>query len=297
MAADMRSTRNSRKSGMRTKESQEEQAVCPVCEEVIMDASSKHCGEEAIQCDGKCSEWFHRKCAGLSKTIFAMVSGSMAPFYCHHCRLDAHEIEIEKLRETVADLNTELVTMRNEIKNLVASQKSSPSYASVAGPAVGKVVFSGYEEKSTRQNYSPPTQFVSNNTECDKKYNIIVYGIKESSKGKTRSERQAEDLESVASVISSIVPSIDSSCVKDLFRLGKYADNLSRPRPIMVKYIRSANVSSILSKCAHLHAPFFIKPDRSVGERLREKTLLEVRWSLISSGIERKDIKLRNSSI
>ena len=97
-------------------------------------------------------------------------------------------------------------------------------------------------------------------------------------------------------MISSIVPSIDSSCVKDLFGLGKYADYLSRPRPIMVKYIRSANVSSILSKCAHLHAPFFIKPDRSVGERLREKTLLEVRWSLISSGIERKDIKLRNSS-
>ncbi len=67
--------------------------------------------------------------------------------------------------------------------------------------------------------------------------------------------------------------------------------------PILVKFVRSADVISILSGVSKLQPPYFVKPDRSPSEREKEKCLISIRWSLVQSGIERKDIKIRNLSI
>lgn len=68
-----------------------------------------------------------------------------------------------------------------------------------------------------------------------------MYGVDECDKGTLRSDRQAEDLEKVISILSSLKLTLDSQSVRGHFRLGKYADNQTRPRPIMVKLIRSAD--------------------------------------------------------
>ena len=70
-----------------------------------------------------------------------------------------------------------------------------------------------------------------------------------------------------------------------------------RPRPVLVKFLRSADVSSILSKRGSLTRPYSIKPDMSQLERSRESALMQERWSLIQGGIDRKCIKIRNTCI
>ena len=66
---------------------------------------------------------------------------------------------------------------------------------------------------------------------------------------------------------------------------------------VLVKFIRTLDVSSILSKRSVLRPPINIKPDMFPEERLRDSILLKERWSLIQSGISRSDIKIRKSHL
>ena len=58
---------------------EEEPAICPICDTAIQENAAEDTqssGDEAVFCEGKCEAWFHRKCAGLSKTAFIMASES-----------------------------------------------------------------------------------------------------------------------------------------------------------------------------------------------------------------------------
>ena len=98
-------------------------------------------------------------------------------------------------------------------------------------------------------------------------------------------------------MVSGIDSNVHSQAIKDCFRLGKYDPQHKRPRPILVKFIRTLDVSSILSKRSVLSPPINIKPDMFPEERLRDSILLKERWSLVQSGISRNDIKIRKSHL
>lgn len=115
--------------------------------------------------------------------------------------------------------------------------------------------------------------------------------------GTTRSVRMSQDLEKVSEIFKSIDNSINDHSIKDLFRLGKFDSGRSRPRSILVKFVRCADASKVLSKVSSLSQPFIVKPDMSAAQRVRESILLKERWSLLQSGTNRKSIKIRNSSI
>lgn len=294
--------------------------TCPTCEEQIVEASEVSDGQDAIECEGLCRSWLHRKCAGLSEEAFITATNSSSPFKCPQCRLMSQEEEINELKLSVDQLKSSMSALVEEVRQLkvggavnpssqtalqvdgvTPSPNSSPnSYASVA--AKGNIVNTGSYGQLSQQSH-PSIQFAfqpprtSTIHESDRKFNVIVYGVDESEKGKSRFDREAEDLQKALTVFQSLEQNIDSNSIKDHFRLGRYDINQSRSRPVMVKFVRSADVRCILSKCSQLRAPYCIKPDRSEEERKREKSLLGVRWSLILSGIERKNIKLRNSSI
>ena len=104
-------------------------------------------------------------------------------------------------------------------------------------------------------------------------------------------------LTSVVSVLSGVDNAIQSQSIKDVYRLGKFKPDPKRSRPILVKFIRAADASSILSKKGSLSRPLVIKPDLSPEERLRDSVLLKERWSLIQSGTPRGDIKIRDSRL
>ena len=131
----------------------------------------------------------------------------------------------------------------------------------------------------------------------DKRYNVIVFGVEECKKGTSRSDRMQSDLESVVSVLTQIVPTIQSQSIKDSYRLGKFNPSSKRPRPILIKMIQTADVSSILANKRFLMPPLSIKPDLSPEQRLRESILLKERWKLIQDGTERKDIRIKNNGL
>ena len=98
-------------------------------------------------------------------------------------------------------------------------------------------------------------------------------------------------------MMSGLVSSINSDSIKDLHRLGKFNTLLTRPRPILVKFIRAADVMSVLSNRRLLTHPVSIKPDLSQQERKRDSLLLKERWILIQSGCSRHDIKILESRL
>ena len=101
----------------------------------------------------------------------------------------------------------------------------------------------------------------------------------------------------IMALISDLDPDIGPSAVRDHFRLGKFNDAHSRPRPILVKLNRTSEVESILSKRARVTGLHGVKPDLPQEVRQREYTLMKERWALTQSGVERSDIKIRGSSI
>lgn len=66
-----------------------------------------------------------------------------------------------------------------------------------------------------------------------------------------------KDIENVLTAFTSIDTSLESNAIKDCFCLGKFNPSNTRLRLLMVKFLRSADVSSILSKkisqVAYLH--------------------------------------------
>jgi len=79
--------------------------------------------------------------------------------------------------------------------------------------------------------------------------------------------------------------------------LGKFNNNSSKPRPLLVKFLRFADVDYVLSIKLKLESKLFLKPDLTSEERAKESLLLKERWSLIQKGVERRQIRMRNYRI
>ena len=76
-------------------------------------------------------------------------------------------------------------------------------------------------------------------------------------------------------------PPIDESSIKDCYRLGKYNPEANRPRPVLVKFLRYTDASSILNSKSKFSKPVFVKPDLTAEERAAESLLLKERRCLI----------------
>lgn len=131
----------------------------------------------------------------------------------------------------------------------------------------------------------------------DKKFNVILYSVDECPSGSTWSIRQESDLASMVSVLSSLDSSFQSQSIKDYYRLGKFDPSRGKPRPILVKFIRMRDASSILSKKGKLRQPYYNKADMTREQRERESILTKERWGLIQSGVLHSQIRIRNTAI
>ena len=157
---------------------------------------------------------------------------------------------------------------------------------------------SGEQTSRSVSNTTQAPQHVSNASyDHDSKYNVVLYGVEECRSGMPRSARLDSDLTSAISVFSALDSSIQSQSVRDCFRLGKFSPDASRPRPILVKFVRVADVSKIFTKRRHLSSPYFIKPDLSRSERFKQSILMQERWNLIQSGVSRKSIHIKGNSL
>ena len=232
-------------------------------EEVIVDGSSSKKGQESIFCEGECSAWLHRCCARLSKTAFNAASRSKFFLLCPTCKLLANERDLMELRTRVDELENKLSVLLSKS----SEGKHTPgSYAAVVGSDKEVILVKSGAVQSPRRSRN----------DTGRKFNIIVHDVEESPKfnGSSRAARQINDMEAVIKVLSFVDSSISSLAIKDLFRLGKFSKSRTKPRPLMVKFVRAADANSIISKSVQLRKPYFVKPDRSLEERKKDKCLL-----------------------
>ena len=104
------------------------------------------------------------------------------------------------------------------------------------------------------------------------------------------------DLTSVVNVLSSLDSSIQSQSIKDCFRLGKFSSGASRPRPILIKFVRVADVASILAKRKIYPTPTQSNRTYLLTNVCNESVLLRERWSLIQTGTSRNHMRIRGLS-
>ena len=135
----------------------------------------------------------------------------------------------------------------------------------------------------------------SNHLTTDKKYNVIVYGIDENPPNTKRHVRLKNDIEVFHNALVSASIQIEPSAIKDCFRLGQYKSSSDHPRPLLIKFLRSTDVTYLLTSKTQLKHPIYIKPDLTPLEKSNELILLKERKSLIQKGTDRQHIKLRNS--
>ena len=278
--------------------------VCCVCCQVITIGK-----DDALFCSGNCQQWLHRYCASVSVKCLALsvskclalsvssVSVSVkcfkdikekdAPFLCFCCNEGKSQREIATLKNAVELLKLEISTLKDSLsaahlkshhqesqpQRSYATAASSGESSSVSTVQASHVAASGTHSKP---EMTTPAQTLYHH---DRKFNVIVYGIDECPKGTPKHARSESDLRSVISVLSKVDNSVESQSIRDVYRLGRYNSNPTHPRPILVKFIRAADVSSILSKKGSLSHPLVVKPDLSPEERRRDSVLLKERWS------------------
>ena len=234
--------------GKKTKES----IICPLCDEPIIEPGEDTEGQDAIYCEGQCKTWLHRKCAALPKQVFDQIGESDEPFHCCHCLLLNQKDEINVLKALVESLNTKILQLTNQTNT-------------VDNPTEDGQINNSEPTDHTESRPSVPKDNIPKNTiSSDRKYNLVVYGIKECPGGTSRSECSKHDVNEALSIFSKLDNDIQPFSIRDCLRLGKYKKDLQRPRPILVKMNRVMDVSSILSKRSDLPVGTTIKPDMTL---------------------------------
>lgn len=267
--------------------------ICPICMEIIVESTKSKAGHDAIYCEGLCNSWLHRRCAGLSKPLFTSMEKSSDPFYCPHCQLKNYLAEITNLKSTIASLTQTVSTLQSSFK--LPDQPSTSEQPTNDVPS--KVPVAGTHHIERSQSILEKNSALSSPNFTDKKFNIIMYGIKESPPKTSKVNRLDHDLQCIANAFAKVELPIETNSIRDCFRLGKFKHDAQRPRPILIKFLRSTEVTMALSKIADFQAPVVIKPDLTPEERKIESFLLKERWSLTQLGFEKTRIKIRNKSI
>ena len=248
--------------------------VSLICDAIIHEGDN---AEDAVYCEGDCQGWLHRRCVCMSKKLYITIGKSNDPFFCPHCKFDAQQKEVDKLRDTVK-------TLSNELALLKSKDKPSEPFTNV-DQTENQQVPSKLPDKAATASKNPNV--------ADRRYNIVIYGIEESSSNISRINRSQSKLEKIVSVL----PSVNPTSIKDFHRLGKFKKNQDRPRPIIVKFLRILDAAAVLSNLDKISPPFSVKPDMTPEQRSIESKLLKERFNLIQQSFSRRNIKICNSRL
>ena len=269
---------------------------CAICLDIIIEADESNDGQDAIYCEGMCQGWLHRGCAGLSKKAFNVMT---EPYYCPHCLLSDLKKEIASLKDVVQILKLELTTLTTHLSHPSEHSSSARNKDEEAPSAVSsrrsEIPQSTYSSIVRKKDSLLTLSHSSINS--GRKFNLLVFGVKECPQGTARHLRTTKDLEVITSILSTVDHMFTTTTIRDCIRLGRY--KIHSNRPVLVMLNSSFAVSSVLSKRSRLSQlpNISIKPDLSPKVRDIASKLLKERRSLISNGVDSKLIKLRGNLI
>jgi hypothetical protein len=294
-SSDSVSSNRSRTSS-KSHQSSKNPVICPICTEEVIDSGKNKKGHDSIFCDGTCQEWVHRHCAGLSMTSFKAVSSSSAPFLCPRCIIAQQSQEISVLKSSMAELSVEVDALKAQFASLVRHSDVTLPNSSSDDQQHSMVLTNSSETHGASPLYTLPAPPVHRPRE-ERKYNVVLYGLPECPQGTRRAERVRQDCTNVVSTLSPLCTSFGSQSIKDLYRLGKYS--VDRSRPILVKLNSSCDVSSVLSNRRLLadKPGVTVRPDLTISQRQSLGILLRERRVLISNGLRSRDIRILNNDL
>ena len=157
--------------------------LCSICEDVILDASAKSPGHDAIECEGLCQAWLHHGCVGLSKAAFQIASNFSEPFLCPSCRLVEHASELQTLKSNVNTLCEELSALKDSLNGRESQTSPAPTNI-VAVPvhdsAITPTPATRTDPEHTAEGIKklPHPSFTHN-----RKFNLVIFGVDECPEG------------------------------------------------------------------------------------------------------------------
>ena len=269
-------------------------SICPICCDVIVDATAGEDGHDSIFCDDACNGWVHRRCAGLPKAAFQAICDATTAnqlFYSPNCRLDSQEKVITTLKQAIDLLSQETARLKRIVcQPDTASTTVQLSPATVTAPHIPPP-----QPQTSQHNLPRATRNCASN--ATRKFKVVIRGIQECPHGMPPHDRAISD-DSQYLLSSKILPSLAKISVRDCRRLGKYSETSLRPRLLLVTLTKSSEVYDILAKKYFLAKEnIFFKPDLSPADRQVESILLKERRSLINTGTNSKSIKLRGDKL
>ena len=256
---------------------------CGICEEVINEPNDLD-GDDSIFGNGVCNGWIHRCCAGLSTARFKEITKSDDPFFCPNCYAIDQRKEIKTLKSALTLLQSELGALKIALNQKTPNENHPISNGETSVDSVPAPI---------------PTAVSSPEiADPDKKFGLVIYGISESPSGTPKSQRISADFEAVAGALNPLSNDFTEHSIRDCIRLGKYAPNSTRPRPILAKLNSSRHISSIMANRSKLSSTnLSIKPHMSPLEREIESLLLKERRKLIDNMTPAKHIQIRQNQL
>lgn len=215
-------------------------SACTICDENINERSKTN-GDDAVFCDGKCQSWLHRHCAGLSRVRFRIVTDSKGAFYCPQCQIETNATVISSLKSSIESLKKEIETMKAQSPTNTTPKTYATATAQSTKPS------NSWQNPSLSNN--TPQTTTSNSLSApnviDKKFNLVIYRIPESSKGTNRNARFEHDLSQCTTTVKKISNEVSTDPIRDCTRLGRYSEG--KRRPILLRFARALDVSKILA--------------------------------------------------
>jgi len=271
--------------------SKAQRKVCDLCCDQL---EEQH---EVLVCEGGCNSTVHRYCAGVTREYYAKLITDTEPFTCQYCTLRTYRAMVVQLQSDVENLKSELASMKAAVQARTPERRTENIPTEGASLSYAEATSGGGDkppQHTTPRGTQPQSRSVSNN-----KFTIVLYGVNECPPGSPRSTRLESDTNSVVSVFSALDNNIQAHSIKECYRLGKFDPkrNNTKPRPILVHFVRMADISSILAKRRSLKRPYSVKPIMSKEQQKIESILLKERWNLLQSGVSRTQIRIRDSNI
>jgi len=257
--------------------------LCVSCNKGISDSS------HSLFCES-CFEWEHRSCSGVSPEADDVLSKdpcSNIMFFCTNCRPRVTQVLkfFNEIQEKHVQLEERLKHLETRLARPTSFDDSSVSVSTGRSAVVDSSSSHGISNQSAQPQDTvipKPPQMIS-----DRKFKVVIYGIRESPSNTHRAARINIDLDNLRDTLSDIDKSLNTSCIQDFHK----------PCPLLVKFLRVFDATLALSKRGSLQSPIHVKPDLTRDKRAVDSAFLKVRWNLIQTGTDKKCIKLRANNI
>lgn len=239
--------------------------MCVICNKIIADHSTSHDGEDAVYCEGKCSAWMHRHCAGLSVPHFSQISSSDDPFLCVYCTLSNQASEIKDLKKLLQSLTADLTNLSKKVTNQETSTSSD-----------GPVPFSNPAQVASSDIPTTVASLLAEEKEKDRRrLNLIVHQLIEPTESDVQKRKEC-DIKEASNIIQNYIGV--SASITNAVRLGKKG---AKPRLLKVSVGSRQEKASILKNCTKLRnkehpndiQKIYITPDLTPKEQLANKAL------------------------